>query len=363
MTFDLSECDPLSLTVLDDTVAAHLLNVVNRFGMKLELPAELESIPGWLLLCDRIAEIDMPEFRGDKIDLREWAQAPEATGHRPLVVVSTLDGRGFPLRIATPEHVTVQGHSPEVQVIASFVTPADRLERQQVLELLDEDLRNDARASDVKVFVREDHWSLRRNPVFQYDTFTVALKPLCVPLLLDHCAFKHRTDIVLLTRLDGSLAEARKDGEAFMDLVVPAIERARADKGETVRHALLFKANSAHWLCLVYLREPGNDGQPTEGIYVSDSLGDKLGLAFEQRLAEEGLPVFCVPLPRQMSDKGCLADAIVAARDLTARSLDGSYEFPHALAAIARDTQPDKGVGLLLQLPDILLKTVEYPRS
>jgi hypothetical protein len=362
MTFDLSECDPLSLTALDIRVAVHLLNVVNRFDMKLLLPAEMESIPGWLLLCDRVAEVDIPDFRGDKIDLRDWTLAPTAgTKHLPVVDVSTLNGRGFPLRIAIPEHIIIRRHSPEIQVMTSFDTPADWLEREQVLELLDEDLRNDARTGDVEVFIREDHWSLRRNWVFQYDTFTVALKPSCVPLLLDHYATKHHTDIVLMTRLDGSLAEARRDGESFIDLVVSAIEQARAEAGETFRRALLSKANPGHWLCLVYLREPGDDGRSMEGIYVSDSLGKNMGLALEQRLAEQGLNVLCVTLPRQVDDKGCLADAFVAARDLTARSLDGRYEFPRALAAVARDKQLYEGVGQLRTLPDILLKTVEYP--
>src|SRR5215207_581762 len=74
VTFDLSKCAPLSLTLLGNRVASALLDVVNRSGMKLRLPCGLQSIPGWLLRCDRIEEVDIPEFEGDKIDLRDWTQ-------------------------------------------------------------------------------------------------------------------------------------------------------------------------------------------------------------------------------------------------------------------------------------------------
>lgn len=134
------------------------------------------------------------------------------------------------------------------------------------------------------------------------------------------------------------------------------------------REAILFGAGSPHSTPVIYLK------QGEEEFYlIADSINKDDNEDIVNFITNSPIPVLNIPGTRQFDNFSCYADAILIARDATARGENGQYRVPNLLEklklSIPKDAQgiPFKGKRKNIKnhdyydaaLPDELLKTAQ----
>ena len=349
---DLADCDEDSVHELDIDVVEALVAVLAEPSARITLPGSLRALPDWVFSCSRVTRVNIPDFVGERLDLRPWLT--NDGGHKPIVLLEVCNGMSAP-RVVVPDHLILDARG-EIQLLQDFASPSEhRIHGDLLTRCLPPRLLADLRLEEVAPFVVHDFMRLvvdDNSPLT-----TVELKAPAVWLVTHYYQERFDTEMQLLCYPDGAVLEL--DDPEAMNIVQAAVNEARGrEPGDEFRLAFICMVNDRHWAPLVYLRERGANGMH-HALFYPDSIGPEFHELLD-RLATLGLPLFTLDEARQADQGSCATDALVYGRDITARTqLSGGFRLPRLLEVIETGATQHRGYYLVDRLPDVLLKTAQ----
>lgn len=134
---------------------------------------------------------------------------------------------------------------------------------------------------------------------------------------------------------------------------VAFINRCRAVSGKDYRCVMLLGVNKTHAVTFTYIRENN-----LEGMLYLDTIGERMNIRCFSRYFDA--PVYTVLGPLQVDAFSCFTNALLFARDLTAK-VANNYRLPKLLDKLQLSkTVIEKNI-YAIKLPDELLKTTQHP--
>lgn len=189
------------------------------------------------------------------------------------------------------------------------------------------------------------------------------LKPQGVKLIVEYYREKYKANIAI-SHLDSirNLTDEKVDDALFKKRFDDLLKEINSNKDPEYRQAIIIGSAGKHGVALIYVREKGQAAfLLSDSFYnISDSVSKlykRIGAADKAKLK-----FYHTDLRRQRDGFSCFTDAVIFARDATAKNPDGKYRVPDLLTKlITRSVSKGQCQVDFTLLPDDFLKTSQYP--
>lgn len=197
----------------------------------------------------------------------------------------------------------------------------------------------------------------------------IKITDIGLSLLIQYLNKKYNANICRITSEHPNSIYPDSVSECRPSLLTAIIELQR-ENYDKYRQVFIFKESETHYTFLAYIKE-----NRQEAILFSDSIDSharniEFSRLFEELYNTTGIPVFFTQhqrgrscIGRQASLKGCMVDAIVFARDITAYNIETQTysRTPNLLEDLKKrqTINPDRPSMIHTKLPNVLLKTAQ----